>query len=93
MAPSSGYDTPENYKERYLGLIGVDDTVTPPIPMVGILNWTGSGWEKNTGSSVPLTLVYTSGDLTSIQKVVGGTTYTKTLTYTSGELTGVSAWV
>ncbi len=37
-------------------------------------------------------LSYTSGDLTQIDAVVGGTTYRKTLSYTSGDVTAVSAW-
>lgn len=38
------------------------------------------------------TLSYTDGNLTTIEKTIGATTYTKTLSYTSGNLTGVTAW-
>ena len=33
-----------------------------------------------------------SGNLTRIDKVIGGITYFKTFSYTGSELTGVSAW-
>jgi len=33
-----------------------------------------------------------SGNLTTIQKTISGTNYTKTLTWTDGNLTEVSAW-
>lgn len=32
------------------------------------------------------------GNLTTIEKTVGSTTYTKTLSYTNGNLTGISTW-
>ena len=32
------------------------------------------------------------GQLTSIVKTIGATTYTKTFTWTDGQLTGMSAW-
>lgn len=38
------------------------------------------------------TLTWTSGQLTQIQKIVGGVTYTKTLTWSSGNLTAMTAW-
>lgn len=37
---------PSPYQERYLELYGIDDAVTPPIPMRGLLGWTGAAWEK-----------------------------------------------
>lgn len=43
---ATGYETPEQILERYQGIIGVDIDVTPPIPMTGVLGWTGSAWEK-----------------------------------------------
>ncbi len=33
------------------------------------------------------------GQITDIQAVVQGVTYTATLTYTAGEVTAISAWV
>ena len=41
---------------------------------------------------VAVALAYTDGDLTTLTKVLDGTTYVKTLSYTDGNLTGVSAW-
>ena len=38
------------------------------------------------------TLTYTGDNLTKVEKVVDGVTYTKTLTYTGNNLTGVSTW-
>lgn len=35
---------------------------------------------------------YVAGDLTQIDKTIGGTTYRMTLTYVAGDLTAVSAW-
>jgi hypothetical protein len=34
------------FLERYQSLYGIDETVSPAIPMNGILGWTGSAWEK-----------------------------------------------
>lgn len=45
------------------------------------------------GNNPSLVLGYTDGNLTSIQKTIGTTTYQKTLSYTDGSLTGVSEWV
>jgi hypothetical protein len=33
-----------------------------------------------------------SGNITQIEKTIGGTTYTKTFTYTGDNLTGISVW-
>lgn len=45
---------------------------------------------KNNGSGV---LAYDgNGDLSTITKTIGGTSYVKTLTYTARVLTGISAW-
>ena len=43
--------------------------------------------------SLPQTLNYTGGQLTSIVVSYAGHTYTQTFTYTSGVLTSVSNWV
>lgn len=40
----SGDATP--FQERYQGLYGIDETVDPPIPMSGLLGWSGAAWEK-----------------------------------------------
>jgi len=34
------------FKERYQSLYGIDLAVTPPMPMAGLLGWTGAAWEK-----------------------------------------------
>ena len=39
-----------------------------------------------------LTLSYTDGNLTTLEKTIGSTTYTKTFSWTGDELTGVSSW-
>lgn len=33
-----------------------------------------------------------SGNLTTIEKTIGSTVYTKTLSYTDGRLTGITTW-
>jgi len=44
--------------------------------------------------NVPLVLTYDGGgNLITIAKTIGDTTYTKTLSYTDSRLTGISAWV
>ena len=45
------------------------------------------------GNNYPIELVYTDGNLTSIIKTIGTSSYTKTLTYVDGVLSEVSAWV
>jgi hypothetical protein len=45
------------------------------------------------GTNPSLVLTYTGSNLTTIQKVISGVTYSKSLTYDgSGNLTGVSVW-
>jgi hypothetical protein len=68
MVLTSGYSDPSPYKERYQGLIGVDDTVTPPMPMTGLLGWAGgTAYEKLTSASGSLNVsaVVTSSALPS----------------------------
>jgi hypothetical protein len=46
-----------------------------------------------TKTNPSLVLTYTGSNLTTIQKVISGVTYSKSLTYDgSGNLTGVSVW-
>ena len=46
-----------------------------------------------TKNNPALTLTYTGDNLTTISKVIGGTTYNKVLAYTGSVLDSVSAWV
>jgi len=46
-----------------------------------------------TKNNAALTLTYTGDNLTTLTKVIGGTTYNKTLAYTGARLDSVSAWV
>ena len=45
-----------------------------------------------TKTNPSLSLTYTAGDLTKIEKTIGAVTYEKTLTWTDGVLTAVSSW-
>lgn len=47
------------YLERYQSLYGIDDSVSPAIPMTGMLTWTGTAWAKAEASTniTPTTLV------------------------------------
>jgi hypothetical protein len=45
------------------------------------------------GNNPALVLGYTGATLTTLDKVINGTTYRKTFTYDNGVLTQVSAWV
>ena len=71
---------------RNTEIANLEHEVTPKAKRVLIVDATG----KN---NLPVTLGYTSGDLTTLTKTDGVTSWVKTLGYTSGDLTSVSAWV
>lgn len=59
------------------------------------LNPVSGALEKPTGiqGNASLALTYDGdGNLATIVKTIGATTYTKTFTWTSGNLTAISAW-
>lgn len=43
---STAINNPQNIQERYPLYYGLDEDVTPAIPMRGLLGWTGTAWEK-----------------------------------------------
>jgi len=51
------------------------------------------GTIPTSGNNPSLVLGYTGTNLTTIQKTIGSTTYTKTLTYSGNVLISISAWV
>lgn len=82
--------------------INLDDPDSPPIAGDNAsiaLSYTGddvTGIDKLiSGVHYIAALAYTYdgfGNLTQLQKTMGGVTYTKTLTWAAGQLTAVSAW-
>jgi len=70
-----------------------DHEVLTRIPLT--LNPVSGSLERSTGiqGNSSLALTYDgNGNLTTIAKTVGATTYTKTLTWTDGNLTDITAW-
>jgi len=69
-----------------------DHEVLTRIPIT--LNPVSGSLERKTGiqGNSSLVLSYTDGNLTTLEKTVGATTYTKTFTWTADELTAVSTW-
>lgn len=46
MGVSQAITTPQDIQERYAAYYGLDEDVSPQIPMVGALGWNGAAWEK-----------------------------------------------
>jgi hypothetical protein len=81
MTEIRGLNENENAKFHYDGITSVR-VVGREVAPTDSLRLNGS-----------LVLTYTGTNLTKIEKVVGGVTYTKTLTYNgSNQLTDVSVW-
>lgn len=58
------------------------------------INAVSGASERTTGiqGNSSLVLTYTGDNLTTLEKTVGATTYSKTFTWTGDNLTGVSTW-
>jgi hypothetical protein len=89
----------EHDENRNASLLGVDSTLFRTPTTVAVDPTTHEVLVKTnvllpTGGSNPsLVLSYTGDNLTTIQKVIGGVTYTQTLGYDgSNNLISISAW-